>query len=150
VYFNVNFNVFFNLIKVHLLVSELYIVWYYLWLNFPLLIRRHTPPFIRNSVVPMWKVSEGWPFLNLLMYTDAFEFLDGLCFEGVNAFKSSTYPWDIFLYVTSQVNYGLPWSSTVLRHWHFIGKLYPKCERYKTKEIRINCTNFRLSFNLSN
>jgi hypothetical protein len=41
------------------------------------------------------------------MFTDVFVFLDGLCFEGVKAFKlASTYPWDISLYVTSQVNYG--------------------------------------------
>jgi len=41
------------------------------------------------------------------MFTDAIVFLDGLCFERVNAFKlASTYPWDISLYVTSQVNYG--------------------------------------------
>jgi len=43
----------------------------------------------------------------LLIFTDAFVFLDGVCFEDVNAFKlASAYPWDISLYVTSQVNYG--------------------------------------------
>ena len=41
------------------------LIWDYLWLNYRLLIRRHTSPFIRKSVVPVWKVSEGWQFRNV-------------------------------------------------------------------------------------
>jgi len=44
VYFNVNFNVFFKLIKVHLLVSEIYMLYAYLDLS-----RSQVPVRVTNS-----------------------------------------------------------------------------------------------------
>jgi len=48
VYFNVNFNVFFKIIKVHLLVNELYM--------FPVLITAYLPPREAHQVKYLWQM----------------------------------------------------------------------------------------------